>query len=320
MMIKWFIVTVISTTSLCVGTYVYFDEKVSFDAAVVKCKDLGMELAMASTKQTYHALLAFINTLSIDEEGLWFGLEYNPTLDRYQWLNGDLLVRGNWKRLQAQDKDCVTIKNENNYQWATRRCEIPRPVICEDLGQEPRFIFFDNPVLNYTEAKQLCSDNGYQFPLVPTEGDELALVDFIKNVTPDRDIFLGVEKMAAGNFQWINGLDVEYYAWKNISNCPLNINIQHDGFYCGENVSRPYICETNTSTSSQKPFFEHLAAAVDIPAVPLQECSGIIKTRCAMLCYYNIQCYYFAFKLPHCKLYGDVDYILVGNGLYSVWF
>ncbi|XP_055959438.1 macrophage mannose receptor 1-like [Patella vulgata] len=319
MMIKRLLLLAISTTSLCVCTYVYFDEKISFDAAVLKCKTLGMQLAMAKTKDTYLTLLNFIDTISVDQEGLWFGLEYNSTISRYQWLNGELLVRGDWNNNQAGNGDCVVFRNENA-KWLTGGCGVARQYLCEKVGHDPRFIVFLSTIKGtFEEVKQTCLDRGYRIPIVPTADDKLALKHFILYHPVTRDVFLGIEKTPAGNYQWLDGVDVEYYAWKDIANCPLNINIQHDGFHCGNDVPRPYICEHNVSMSSQQPLATLISTTVNIPAVPLQEHDVMITTQCAMLCNANIQCYYFTFKLQQCHLYGNLDYIVTGSGDHSLW-
>ncbi|KAK6166953.1 hypothetical protein SNE40_023547 [Patella caerulea] len=291
-----------------------------------------MELAMAPTDQKYQELMNYLTNLNLDDKGVWIGIKWNSTFKVCQWLSGQLLITADWKTDEPRSRNCVSFTNEE-HQWNTRDCHDVRPFICEkpEHDSEPRFKFYETSK-DFTAANEQCIRDGRRLPILLSIEDRVALKQFMIDNTVHRDVYLGITKNDVDDrFYWLNGGSVngDTYTWSNDNtNKPNNLHLRNDGFHYGALDTRPYICEGDqVGTKVTEEWFGHVFArlstnvnssTVPIQDSPVQEHYVMIKTRCAMLCYNSIQCYYFTFHLQHCKLYGNITYTSVTNGN-SVW-
>ncbi|XP_063420771.1 C-type lectin mannose-binding isoform-like [Mytilus trossulus] len=109
------------------------NEKLNWNDAKERCANMGMELARFSSELEYEAGVNYITNMGSTND-VWVGVSSDGTTPyEYKWTDGEPTFWFTWiigEPNSQESEQCVRIKRNNNYGYATRQCSFEFDYLC----------------------------------------------------------------------------------------------------------------------------------------------------------------------------------------------
>ncbi|XP_059476418.1 uncharacterized protein LOC132197267 [Neocloeon triangulifer] len=235
--------------------YVYSAQYIRPIHGSIYCKDIGMQSLVVETLAEHQAILAAIQTNSLQTVKMYIGLKRaSGTISWEGGANFDMSTIG-WTAVPISDFNCgAYLSTAVNFS----DCKPANKIACEDGPPKFEGLVYKNYTSggstyflvhvwkSYDEARALCKQNGGDLVVFESSAEVDAVNTFLAaNFKQNDQIFIGLDKLNKGSFQWINNASMANTNWNSGEPDPSKASWAH----CASTQSKKWItlgCTGNT--------------------------------------------------------------------------
>ncbi|XP_051269656.1 secretory phospholipase A2 receptor-like isoform X1 [Dicentrarchus labrax] len=197
------ILTALFEVALCglYGNDIYFTKPKTWSEARKYCREHHTDLSSITTKDENQKLLDKRNTNS-KALPAWIGL-YSDANDTWKWSGGKKALFNRSRLMNPNEEDTCVVQNEEG--WWKKDCEDEFNFYC---FQSKLVLVKENKT--WEEAMEQCRQQHTDLVSLRSESALIKTLQTCREAQTDH-VWIGLRYLA-GNWLWVNGDDMRYYA------------------------------------------------------------------------------------------------------------